>query len=116
MRKPLNLAYCRRQAAGANCSAVTGSESEDEDHAKLSKAVDAHQTRRDQCEKEVQNLNKTIARTYQFEKPEGVDVAKVEIKPLKLPDNLSQDKGTKLLALLTGWANNSVTPVRVSIG
>ena len=22
MRKPLNLAYCRRQAAGANCSAV----------------------------------------------------------------------------------------------
>ena len=23
MRKPLNLAYCRRQAAGANCSAVS---------------------------------------------------------------------------------------------
>ena len=83
----------------------TGSESEDDDHAKLCKSIDTHQKRRDQCEKEVQYLTKTIARTYQFERPEGVHVAKVEIKPLKLPDNLSQDKGTKLPSLLPGWAN-----------
>ena len=28
MRKPLNLAYCRRQAAGANCSAVLAESSD----------------------------------------------------------------------------------------
>ena len=44
-----------------------------------------------------QILTKTIARTYHFEKTKGVDVTKVEIKPLKLPDNLSRDKGTKLV-------------------
>ena len=80
-------------------------EEEDEEYERTTRLLDSAQTRRDQCDREVKTLTATIARTFHFEKVEGVKTTQVEVKPLKLPDNLNKDKGSLLAPLITGWAD-----------
>ena len=80
-------------------------EEEDEEYERTTRLMDSAQTRRDQCDREVKTLTATIARTFHFEKVEGVKTTQVEVKPLKLPDNLNKDKGSLLAPLITGWAD-----------
>ena len=68
-----------------------GESESDSEYDRTSKSVDVAQTRRDQCDQEFKTLTSTIAHTFHFEKVDGVKVAQVEIKPLKLPDNLNKD-------------------------
>ena len=76
-----------------------GDSESDEEYERTSKSVDSAQTRRDQCDREVKTLTTTIARTFHFEKVEGVKTTQVEVKPLKLPDNLGKNKGSTLAPL-----------------
>ena len=102
--KARNKQQKRVDAFQATLDDIGDSGLEDEDE-RTSKSVDAAQTRRDQCDREVKTLTSTTAGTFHFEKVEGVKVTQVEIKPLQLPDKLSQNKGSTLAPLLTGWAD-----------